>query len=149
MKNNINSSTIVPNRMPTATANQIMLTQQAVVCERDLLSKHDQGFTFQASDRSRSLSLAQINNLGSDSLRKYLLFIMQCSGSNIRSSHIIHHRRWRLQPAAIRLQERHRSYAGHMVYKNYQKSGLTSICIMCKCHIMLYVIFILLTTCSE
>ena len=75
----------------------------------------NQGIIFEASDRSRSLSLAQINNLGSDlsltsiakiarcmqvfvlySLGKSTLFIMKCSDSNSQSSRI-RHWGWRLQ----------------------------------------------------
>ena len=125
------------------------------------------GFTFEASDRSRSLSLAQINNLGSDLSLASIVKIARClqvfvltstflsirftrkvsplynAVFGLQYSEFTYHpsppRRWRSQPAAPRLQERHRRYAGCTVYKNYQMSGLTSICIMCKCHIMLYV----------
>ena len=109
------------------------------------LHKHlmNQGFTFEASDRSHHLSLVQINNLGSDLLLASIVKIARCLQVFILTTTFLsitftrkvsplynavfelqyleltyHWRcRWRSQPAAPRLQERHRSYAGHVVYK--------------------------------
>ena len=81
-----------------------------------------QGFTFEASDRSRSLSLTQINNLGSGLSLASVVKIARCLQVFVLTSSSLSH-----------------DVLAAQFIKSYQMSGLTSMCIMFKCHIMLYV----------
>ena len=117
-----------------------------------------QSFTFEASDHSRSLSLTQINNLESDISLVSIAKIAHCLQVFALTRQVyplynavfgVQYSEFPNHPSpgvaiAARCTEIARTppkplYAGRVVYKSYQMSELASMCIMFKCHMLLYI----------